>query len=357
MCYNGVTVNYGMEFSMRFARQLIIVALCVIIALPPEWAEARAGSRSSRSGGSSHQSMGSRGAKTYDNKVGKPIERSMAPKPAPAPQTANPVPPPASAPAPMAPPLAQPSFFQRHPILAGVMGGLAGSFIGNMLFNHSRGEARDNDWDSPDASPAGRSLGAMLPFVFIIGLILLGIWLYRRKTAHMAQPMMSTGYNTMPSHHDNWASSSSAAVAPATTALSVGEKDFLEFAELLITIQYAWGLGDLAKIQRLVTPEMLGYFSEILAGNVSQGIRNQIQQVKVLNQTPRDAWEEDNMQYATSLLTWSAMDYTVSLDKKPGDPGYLVEGDMQNPVEVAEVWTFARSRKGGNWLLSAIQQI
>ncbi len=260
--------------------------------------------------------------------------------------------------------MAQPSFFQRHPLLSGVMGGLAGSFIGNMLFNHSRGEAgqrADNDWDSPDASPTGHTLGSMLPFLFIIGLILLGIWLYRRKAAQpaFATNMSSIGYSPPPIQRDNdsWSSSSSATAEPTTTSLSVDQKDYTEFAELLVNTQYAWGLGDLAKLQRLLTPEMLGYFSETMADNTSQGVRNCIQQVKVLNQVPKDAWEEGNMQYATSLLTWSALDYTIRLDKNPSDRDYLVDGDMRNPVECSEVWTFARSRKGGNWLLSAIEQL
>lgn len=354
---------------MSFAKQFIVISLCVTIALSPVLVEARGGGRSSRSGGSSHQSMGSKGSKTYDSKAGKPIERSVTPKPDPIPaqppRQATPATPHAPAPAPMAQPMAQPSFFQRHPILSGVMGGLAGSFIGNMLFNHSRGEAGqrgDNDWNSPDASPMGHAFGSMLPFLFIIGLILLGVWLYRRKAAQpsFAANMSSTSYSPpIPIHSDSdrWSSSSSAAAEPTTTSLRVDQKDFMEFAELLVNVQYAWGLGDLAKLQRFLTPEMLGYFSEILSDNTSQGVRNCIQQVKVLNQAPKDAWEEGNMQYATSLLTWSALDYTIRLDKNPSDPNYLVDGDMRHPVETSEVWTFARSRKGGNWLLSAIEQL
>ena len=36
--------------------------------------------------------------------------------------------------------------------------------------------------------------------------------------------------------------------------------------------------------------------------------------------------------------------------------GALVAGDPRIPTESEEVWTFVR-RQGGNWLLSAIQQI
>ena len=38
-------------------------------------------------------------------------------------------------------------------------------------------------------------------------------------------------------------------------------------------------------------------------------------------------------------------------------PDYVVSGDPKQPVEAEEVWTFVRQRSGGNWLLSAIQQV
>jgi len=37
-------------------------------------------------------------------------------------------------------------------------------------------------------------------------------------------------------------------------------------------------------------------------------------------------------------------------------PDWLVSGDPRAPVEAEEMWTFVR-RRGGQWLLSAIQQI
>jgi predicted lipid-binding transport protein (Tim44 family) len=70
----------------------------------------------------------------------------------------------------------------------------------------------------------------------------------------------------------------------------------------------------------------------------------------------REAWDEGNLQYATALMQWRANDYTTRADRKPGEPGYVVEGDPQRPSDAQELWTFARS-PGGHWLLSAIQQV
>jgi predicted lipid-binding transport protein (Tim44 family) len=46
----------------------------------------------------------------------------------------------------------------------------------------------------------------------------------------------------------------------------------------------------------------------------------------------------------------------VRIGRSPGMPDYLVSGDPKTPVESEELWTFVR-RRGGNWLLSAIQQV
>jgi hypothetical protein len=43
-------------------------------------------------------------------------------------------------------------------------------------------------------------------------------------------------------------------------------------------------------------------------------------------------------------------------DINVSDADWLASGDPRRPVEAEEMWTFAR-RRGGQWLLSAIQQI
>ena len=64
-----------------------------------------------------------------------------------------------------------------------------------------------------------------------------------------------------------------------------------------------------------------------------------------------ESWEEGDLQYATAYLRWSAIDYNTRL----GTANQVVSGNPQVPTECEEVWTFVR-RRGGDWLLSAIQQ-
>jgi predicted lipid-binding transport protein (Tim44 family) len=105
-----------------------------------------------------------------------------------------------------------------------------------------------------------------------------------------------------------------------------------------------------------MTPEMLRYFADTLAENRSRGVENHVEQVALLRGDLREAWDEGRMHYATCYLRWRAIDYTVRLDRHVGDPDQVVDGDPRQPVEAAELWTFARA-PGGRWLLSAIEQV
>lgn len=143
---------------------------------------------------------------------------------------------------------------------------------------------------------------------------------------------------------------------PATKDLEITTADKAAFQQLLIEIQTAWGKHDLTALRRLVTPEMLAYFSTALAELTSQEVQNHVEDVVLGRAEVREAWTEDSTQYATVGLHWSARDYTVSLTKQPGDPGYLVEGSDTTPSQTSEVWTFMRYQNG-KWLLSAIQPV
>lgn len=141
-----------------------------------------------------------------------------------------------------------------------------------------------------------------------------------------------------------------------TVVSDVTPADKASFQQLLTDVQTAWSTQDLAGLRRFVTPEMLSYFSTALAEQTSQDSQNHVEDVVLGRAEVREVWTEDATQYATVGLHWSARDYTVSLTKQPGDPGYLVEGNKETPSESNEVWTFMRYQDG-KWLLSAIQQV
>ena len=328
---------------MSFPRRILASFLAAVLAFAPVVADARAGASAS-AGGSSYSSMGSRGSRTYSAVPGaQTVQRSLTP--AAGPSGAN------GPAAPMGPGAAggaygygygQPSFAQRHPFVTGILGGIAGSWIGSMIFGGS-GVAYGGGM--------GHAGGAFGSFIMLFVLFGIGWVVFRairfgnRDFALMGHPgpTVMSGF-------------AAAAGRAPQTGITLTDSDFNAFADALNQIQTAWGNGDLAHLQRFATPEMLSYFSEQLANNQSQALQNRVHHVVLLRGEPREAWAEGITEYATVALRWSAVDYTVRVDRRPTDADFVVEGDPQRPVEAEEVWSFRRSR-GGRWLLSAIQQI
>ena len=120
------------------------------------------------------------------------------------------------------------------------------------------------------------------------------------------------------------------------------------FERLLSDIQAAYSMEDLSALRAKVTPEMLSYFSEQLAGNASRGLINRVTDVKLLQGDLAESWREGLTDYATVAMNFALKDSMVDRAS-----GRTVEGGERS--EVTELWTFMRAR-GGNWLLSAIQQ-
>jgi predicted lipid-binding transport protein (Tim44 family) len=136
----------------------------------------------------------------------------------------------------------------------------------------------------------------------------------------------------------------------------VGDGDLNAFQSLHAAVQEAWGRSDLAQMRQLMTPEMLSYFSQELTRNSSQGVQNHVSDVTLVKAELAESWEEGDLEYATAYMRWTALDYTVRIGAAPSSPGAVVAGDPRVRTESEEVWTFVR-RKGGQWLLSAIQQV
>ncbi len=312
------------SFAVIWPRLGLLLAFCLSIALAPNIAEARAGKSFSFGGGSSSFSgMGSRGSRTFEPNGAAPITRSMTPSPQ-SPSTM-----PGLSPSPV--PAYGGSFFQRHPFLTG----LAGGFIGSMLFSHLGG--------------FGHVLGGFLEFA-LIGLL---IWFAFRLFAGGGFARAGAPFGAVPR-------SVGAAAAPAARFrgrdTTVTDADLDAFQAIHASVQEAWSRGDLGRLRQLMTPEMLSYFSEELTRNASQGVQNVVSNVRLLKGDITEAWEEGDLQYATAYLRWSAVDHVVKLGHGPGMPDAVISGDARTPVEQEEVWTFVR-RRGGNWLLSAIQQV
>ena len=317
----------------RFWPAFLALFLALTLALAPSIAEARAGKSYSSGGTSSGASgMGSRGSRTFEQNDAAPITRSMNSNPGTS-QAARPT----GAGAAGAAAAAQPSFFQRHPFLTGIAGG----FLGAALFSHL-------------GLGAGMSsmFGGLLMMLLIGGLIFFAIRMFAGRRAGSPGGGMARG--PLPA-------SVGAAAAPSATRYrgtdaTVDDADLNAFQAIHAAVQEGWGHGDLGRLRQVMTPEMLGYFSEELTRNTSEGVQNIVSDVRLLQGDITESWDEGDLKYATAFMKWSAVDYVARLGRSPGSPDYIVSGDPKRPTESEEVWTFVRQRQG-NWLLSAIQQV
>ena len=339
------------------------MAACLVLSLVGvptiSFAKARGGSGGGFSSGSrgsnSSGSMGSRGSRTYQDNGAKPIDQSTTAR-----QATSPPPSMASGPASTTrpTPAAQPSWLQRNPLLAGIAGGLAGSWIGHMLFGATDSSARTNE-AGEQVGENGQSAGSSGPSGMLILLMLMGagaLFFYMRSRKTAVAPNFSGLTRSSTASGTLLSDSPVSTLRTATIDSEITAADKAAFQQSLTDIQTAWGKQDVSALRRLVTPEMLEYFSTGLAELTSQDQANHVEDVALLQAEVRETWVENTVQYATVSLHWSARDYTVCLSKSPSDAGYLIEGSAEKPIETTEVWTFARYQHG-KWLLSAIQQV
>jgi predicted lipid-binding transport protein (Tim44 family) len=224
----------------------------------------------------------------------------------------------------------------------GLFGGLAAGFLGAGLFGLLFGQGLFGGM-AGFASMIGLLLQVVL--VVIVARLIFAWWQRRNMpvsahaAAHSAIGHSFGGLSGM---------LGGANAPPADENLTIAKSDFDAFERLLGDIQAAYSAEDLPALRAKVTPEMLSYFSEQLAGNASRGLINRVTDVRLLRGDLAEAWREGNIEYATVAMNFALKDSMVERAS-----GQTVEGGERS--EATELWTFMRVR-GGNWLLSAIQQ-
>jgi predicted lipid-binding transport protein (Tim44 family) len=223
--------------------------------------------------------------------------------------------------------------------MSGLMGGLIGAGIGGLLFGHGF------------LGGGGLGFGGFLGFLLQIFLVVLLVrFLIRRFRG--ASPAFAGGPGI-------FARGGASAPGPAPFGgaggpagpppIQIGPQDYQEYERLLQSIQAAWSRQDLNALRSLATPEMLSYFAEQLATQTSQGVRNEVTDVQLLQGDLAQAWREGDRDYATVAMRFSMIDVTRDAS------GRVVDGSPGEHVTATELWTFIRS-PGGRWILSAIQQ-
>ena len=309
----------------------VVLSLAIPLAMAVSSADARVGG-----GGSS----GSRGSKTF----------SAPPSTTTAPGTAQPMNRTFTQPgspgmgAPAAAGAAKGGFFSR-PGMGMMMGGLAAGFLGAGLFGMLSGGGL--------AGGLG-GISSIIGLILQIGLILIVVklamsWWQRRHTPASAYANSPAGMAPPPPQGGFGSGMGFGLGSSQPAPLEIQPADYQAFERLLSETQAAWSNEDVAKLHTLATPEMVSYFTKDLEKNKANNDINKVSDVKLLQGDLSEAWREGETDYATVAMRISLVDKTL----ERGTNRVVDGGDT--PVEVTEVWTFARQR-GGNWEVSAIQQ-
>jgi predicted lipid-binding transport protein (Tim44 family) len=315
----------------RFAQIAAIVVLAAASCLASfDDADAR------RAGG--FGGFGSRGTRTFDSPAitrtaptqAAPIERTMTPRP----QTAT----------------QPPTNAQPRP---GLFNGFGGSMIGGLIAGGLLGMLIGHGFGGGFGF-----LGMLLQVVLIFVAIRFAMRFFaNRQQTRYAASGPDASYNINASQPSSFPipaiGGGAAGAAPrkrhAKDELGLSQADLDRFEQLLTEIQSAYGSEDYGTLRRLTTPEAMSYLAEELGENATNGVRNSVTNVRLLQGDIAEAWREDNAEYATLAMRYSSVDALVDRTT-----GRLVEGDDRNASETTEIWTFVR-RPGSDWKLSAIQ--
>lgn len=202
-------------------------------------------------------------------------------------------------------------------------------------------------------------------FAMIVQIALIGgvIWLalrfFRGLRPAMAGGPQASAYQAQPNSQrpdfgqmfgGGAAASRAAKPTPGKNELNIGMADLEIFEQMLSRVQAAFAGENYAALRALTTPEVMGYLSEELATNATNGVKNHVSDVRLLQGDLAESWREGRDDYATVAMRYSSIDYTADRQTNA-----VVEGDAENATESTEIWTFKRTA-GGDWLVSAIQE-
>ncbi len=330
----------------RFKHGASVLAIGMVLSLAAvDFAEAR------RAGSSG---FGSRGTRTYDAPPATstapapaaPIQRSMTPNQATNPAAQN---------------AARPQNAAQPQQRRGLFGGLAGGILGGLFLGGLFGMLMGHGF----GGLAGM-MGLLFQMLLIGGAIFLLMRLFARRSQPAAQSANGMGRNAYQAPNaqgsgfkipqmGSMAGGAAAAAAAkprapgVTDEIGITSADLDSFERLLTEVQTAYGAEDYAKLRAVATPEAMSYLAEELGENATQGLRNEVTDVKLLQGDLAEAWREDGKEFATVALRYQSIDVM-----RNRNTGKLVQGNAEAPSETTEIWTFVRT-PGGEWKLSAIQ--
>ena len=236
----------------------------------------------------------------------------------------------------------------------GLFGGFAGSMLGGLMLGGLVGML------------LGHGLGGGIGFLGLLLQVLLiagAFFFIRRMFAQKNAPAFAGAASARSGYQGGGSdfkipSIGGGASRPAATATStsgdeigVKQEDLEQFESMLKELQTAYAAEDFRTLRQITTPEAMSYLAEEIGDNATQGLRNEVRDVHLVQGDVAEAWREGSDEYATVAMRYESID--VMRDRSTGK---LVSGDPDNLTEAVEIWTFLR-RNGGEWKVSAIQGV
>nr|WP_037434221.1 Tim44 domain-containing protein [Sinorhizobium fredii] len=329
--------------KMQRILSLMAVALVVMLAVV-DVAEAR------RAGGG----FGSRGSRTFSTAPvtrtaptsAAPIERTMTPRQ-------------------NAPSAASPTTQNRTANRPGFFNSFGGSMLGGLLMGGLFGMLLGHGF--------GGGIGFLglllqLGLIFLVVTFAMRLFGRGRSPAYARSSVQSSAAATAPSSFRipgigegsggldasaaaTSATASTSAVGAQTDEIGIEQRDLDRFETMLKELQAAYAAEDYAALRRLTTPEAMSYLAEELGENATNGLKNDVRDVHLVQGDVAEAWNESGADYATVAMRYESID--VMRDRATGR---VVSGDAEHPTEAVELWTFVRKLRG-DWQVSAIQAV
>ena len=201
-------------------------------------------------------------------------------------------------------------------------------------------------------------LGLLLQVALIAGLfmVLRRMFAQRNAPAYAGAPSARNAYDNGGSSFEipriGGGNRQAAAVQPQSgDEIGIRQADLEQFESMLKELQAAYAAEDFRTLRQITTPEAMSYLAEEIGDNATQGLKNEVRDIHLVQGDVAEAWREGTDEYATVAMRYESID--VMRDRTTGK---LVSGDPDNLTEAVEVWTFLR-RNGGDWKVSAIQGV
>lgn len=221
-------------------------------------------------------------------------------------------------------PQTKPSFFS-NPIFKWLIGGMIFGALLSLLLGH------------------GFNIGmpGLLEILLILGVV---YFIFKMISKKKEEPAYATSTPQISNPVNKYSANA------VSTEPYINEELILNLAKnAFIDIQRAWSNGDLSPVKNFMTDRMYLYLNSQLQDLKSKGLKNVIEDLKILDANIVHVEEEGDNKVVIVEIEAEGKDYTLD------SQGNVVDGDKHNPVVFKEYWAFVG--KALNWKLDDIKQV